>query len=89
MTTDFEIAHAVQLKPPAQVAAALGIPVDAISLYGRGAAKIDLDFVEKVSRRQHGKLILVTAITPTRRGEGKTGVAIGLGDGLNRLGKRR
>ncbi|RLA53683.1 MAG: formate--tetrahydrofolate ligase [Gammaproteobacteria bacterium] len=88
MTTDFEIAHAAKLKPIAEVAADLGIPEHAISLYGRHSAKIGLDFVRSESQRRDGKLILVTAITPTASGEGKTVVTIGLGDGLNRLGKK-
>lgn len=88
MPTDFEIAHAAELKPIAEVAVDLGVPEHAISPYGRHSAKIGLDFIRSASERPDGKLILVTAITPTASGEGKTVVSIGLCDGLNRLGKK-
>lgn len=86
--SDADIAHATQLKPIAEVAADLGVPDEALIPYGRYKAKIDLDFTASLADRAKGKLILVTAMTPIQKGEGKTTVAIGVGDGLRRLGKK-
>src|SRR5262245_13600469 len=72
----------------AAVAAKLGIPEAALEPYGRTKAKIDLAQIPGLSMRPMGKLVLVTAINPTTAGEGKTTTTIGLGDALNRLGKR-
>ena len=86
--TDIEIARRATALPIADVAAKLGIPEEALSPYGRTKAKIDTAFLETLSDRSDGKLILVTAITPTPAGEGKTTTSVGLTDGLCRLGKK-
>lgn len=86
--TDIEIARNVQLDKIVDVAKKFGIDEDSLELYGKYKAKISNDFIEKVSSNKDGKLILVTAINPTPLGEGKTTVAIGLGDALNKIGKK-
>ena len=86
--TDIEIARAATMLPIAEVAAKLEIPDAAIQPYGKYIAKIGLDFVKEVADRPDGRLILVTAITPTPAGEGKTTTTVGLSDALNRIGKR-
>ena len=85
--TDIEIAQKVQLKPIAQIANKLGLPEDSIEPYGRYKGKIPLKFID-LSKVQDSKLILVSAISPTPAGEGKTTMSIGLAEGLNRLGKK-
>jgi formate--tetrahydrofolate ligase len=87
MPTDIEIARAAKLKPIAAVAAGIGIPDAALHPYGRHIAKIDAGFVAGLAERPRGKLVLVTAISPTPAGEGKTTTTIGLGDALNRIGR--
>lgn len=86
--SDIDIARAATLQPIGQVAERLGIPSDALHPYGRHIAKIDLPWIEAQRERTDGKLVLVTAINPTPAGEGKTTTTVGLGDGLNRIGKR-
>jgi formate--tetrahydrofolate ligase len=87
--SDIEIAQAAQMRPISEVAAdALGIPDDALSHYGRYKAKISLDYIRMLQDRPNGRLILVTAITPTPAGEGKTTTTVGLGDALNYIGKK-
>src|ERR1700687_1913757 len=87
--SDIEIAQAAAMRPIGQVAAdKLGIPDEALSLYGRYKAKISLDYIRSLAERPNGKLILVTAITPTPAGEGKTTTTVGLGDALNHIGKK-
>ena len=87
--SDIEIAQAAAMRPIVEVAEEkLGIPGEAVSPYGRYKAKISLDYIASLSNRPDGKLILVTAITPTPAGEGKTTTTVGLGDALNLLGKR-
>jgi formate--tetrahydrofolate ligase len=87
--SDIEIAQAASMQPISQLAAdKLGIPDEALSLYGRYKAKVSLDYVDTLSARPNGKLILVTAITPTPAGEGKTTTTVGLGDALNHIGKK-
>ena len=88
MASDLEIARAARLRPIAEVAEAAGIPADALEPYGRFKAKISLDFVRAQQDRPDGALILVTGISPTAAGEGKTTTTIGLGDALNRIGRR-
>jgi len=88
MNPDLEIARAAKLRPIAEIAAKLNIPDEAIEPYGRHKAKIGLDFVNSVQHRQDGALVLVTGINPTPAGEGKTTTTVGLGDALNRIGKR-
>src|SRR5216684_1878752 len=87
--SDIEIAQAAAMRPIGQVAQdKLGIPDEALSLYGRYKAKISLDYIRSLADRPNGKLILVTAITPTPAGEGKTTTTVGLGDALNHIGKK-
>ncbi len=86
--SDIQIAQAATMRPIGEIASKLGIPDDAVSPYGRYKAKIDLDYVATLKDRPNGKLILVTAITPTPAGEGKTTTTVGLGDALNHIGKK-
>jgi formate--tetrahydrofolate ligase len=86
--SDIEIARRAIKKPMNDVAARLDIPADALEPYGRDKAKLDAGFVKSLEGRTPGKLILVTAINPTRAGEGKTTTTIGLGDALCRLGRK-
>ena len=88
MPTDIEIARAAKLRPMPEIAAKLDIPEDALIPYGRDKAKIDAGFIAGLNGRENGNLILVTAISPTPAGEGKTTTTVGLGDGLQRIGKR-
>ena len=85
--SDIEIARAASMQPIGEIGAKLGIPDDDLFRYGPYKAKLSADFVESVQDKPDGKLILVTAITPTPAGEGKTTTSVGLGDGLNRIGK--
>ena len=86
--SDIEIAREAKLKPIVEVAAKLGIPADAIIPYGTTKAKLSFDFINALGTRPDGRLILVTAISPTPAGEGKTTTTVGLTDGLNRIGKK-
>ncbi|MGQ0567501.1 MAG: formate--tetrahydrofolate ligase [Gemmobacter sp.] len=88
MQTDIEIARAAKKKPILDIGAKLGIPSEHLLPYGHDKAKIGQDFIRSLQGRPDGKLILVTAINPTPAGEGKTTTTVGLGDGLNRIGKR-
>lgn len=89
MASDIEIAQAARMLPIAQVAhERLGIPIEQLEPYGHYKAKISLKYIEQLSERAQGKLILVTAISPTPAGEGKTTTTVGLGDGLNHIGKK-
>ena len=88
MASDIEIARAASLKPITEIGARLDIPADALESYGSTKAKVRSDFIKGLSDRPDGKLVLVTAINPTPAGEGKTTTTVGLGDGLNRIGKR-
>lgn len=88
MPTDIEIARATELTPIASIAEKVGIPEEAVHPYGKYIAKIDGAAIPDFEQRPNGKLILVTAISPTPAGEGKTTTTVGLGDGLTRLGKR-
>jgi len=85
--SDIEIARNASTKPITEIAAGLGIPDNAIIPYSRVKAKIDPEYIETLKDKPDGKLILVTAITPTPAGEGKTTTSVGLTDGLNRIGK--
>ena len=87
MKTDIEIAQAARIRPIAEVAAKLGLREDDLELYGKYKAKIPLSIIDE-KKAARAKLILVTAITPTPAGEGKTTTSIGLAQGLNLLGKR-
>ncbi len=88
MPTDIEIARGVRLRPMAEIAARLAIPEDALIPFGRDKAKIDGRFIASLAGRSEGRLVLVTAMSPTPAGEGKTTTTIGLGDALNRIGRR-
>ena len=88
MRSDIEIAQAATLSPIVDVAAKLHIPADAVNPYGRYKAKIAASFLAAIADRPEGKLILVTAMSPTPAGEGKTTTTIGLGDAMTRIGKR-
>ena len=88
MPTDIEIARAATPLPIADVAAKLDIPPEAVTPYGAGKAKLSAPFLESLAGRPRGHLILVTAVSPTPAGEGKTTTTIGLGDALSRIGKR-
>jgi formate--tetrahydrofolate ligase len=86
--TDIEIARAAKKKPIQEIGAKLGIPGEALLPYGHDKAKVGQDFIADLGDRPDGKLVLVTAINPTPAGEGKTTTTVGLGDGLNRIGKK-
>ena len=88
MNPDMEIARVAKLRPIQEIAARLGVPDTAVEPYGRYKAKIDLDFIDSLETRPDGALVLVTGISPTPAGEGKTTTTVGLGDALNRIGKR-
>ena len=88
MKSDIEIARASAMKPIVEVASKIGIPQDSVLNYGHYKAKISLDFIKSSEQKPDGKLILVTAMTPTPAGEGKTTTTVGLGDGLNAIGKK-
>lgn len=85
--TDIEIAQQTVMTPVGKICESLGFTEDDYDLYGKYKAKLSLDFLEKRRSKKDGKLVLVTAITPTPAGEGKTTTTIGLADGLNRLNK--
>jgi formate--tetrahydrofolate ligase len=87
--SNIEIAQAATMRPIGEVAAdKLGIPDEAVSPYGKYKAKISLDYVRSLPKRPEAKLVLVTAITPTPAGEGKTTTSVGLADALNLIGKK-
>ena len=89
MPSDIEIAQKAKLKRISAVAQEkLGIPEEQLEPYGHYKAKVSLDYVDKLKGKRDGKLILVTAMTPTPAGEGKTTTTVGLGDALNHIGKR-
>jgi formate--tetrahydrofolate ligase len=88
VTTDIEIARAATLRPIADIAEQLGLTPAAIEPYGHHIAKLAPETLKALARRPKGKLILVTAINPTPAGEGKTTTTIGLGDALNRIGRK-
>ncbi|MGQ0522125.1 MAG: formate--tetrahydrofolate ligase [Betaproteobacteria bacterium] len=86
--SDIEIAQQARIERVNKVAAKLGIPEEHLEPYGHYKAKVSLDFVDGLKGRPNGKLILVTAISPTPAGEGKTTTTVGLGDALNKIGKK-
>ncbi|TPI44725.1 formate--tetrahydrofolate ligase [Mesorhizobium sp. B2-9-1] len=86
--SDIEIARAAKKKPIQEIGAKIGIPNEHLLPYGHDKAKVSAEFIKSVKDRKDGKLILVTAINPTPAGEGKTTTTVGLGDGLNRIGKK-
>ena len=88
MLSDIEIAQAAKLLPITQISEKLAIPFSELEPYGHYKAKISLDYVQAVEPKPSGRLILMTAISPTPAGEGKTTTSVGLADGLNRIGKK-
>ena len=86
--SDIEIAREAKIKPIADVGAKIGVPAHALIPYGWTKAKVSFDYINQIQGNKDGKLILVTAISPTPAGEGKTTTTVGLGDGLNRIGKK-
>ncbi len=88
MKSDIEIARAASMQPITEVAKNIGVPEDAVLNYGKFKGKISLDFIKSLENKPNGKLVLVTAMTPTPAGEGKTTTTVGLGDGLNAIGKK-
>jgi len=86
--TDIEIARESKMEPIADIGAKLGIGEEHLHLFGPTKAKVSFDFINSLDDKPDGKLILVTAITPTPAGEGKTTTTVGLGDALNRIGKK-
>ena len=85
--SDIEIAQSVEMKPIGEIAKVAGVDEKFVEYYGKYKCKIDLSIFDELPKRQ-GKLVLVTAITPTPAGEGKTTTTIGLADGLRRIGKK-
>ncbi len=86
--SDIDIARAATIEPITDIAERLGIPNDALVPYGNTKAKVDLDYIQSLPDKSDTKLILVTAITPTPAGEGKTTTSVGLTDGLSQIGKK-
>ena len=87
MLTDIEIAQSTQMKPIQEIAKTAGVPEEYLEYYGRYKAKVDYKLLNEI-QAEDGKLILVTAITPTPAGEGKTTTSVGLADGLRKIGKK-
>ena len=88
MMTDIEIAQSVKPRNILEIASEAGVDAKYVELYGNSKAKLDLSLLTDAEGKADGKLILVTAITPTPAGEGKTTTTIGLADGLKRIGKK-
>jgi formate--tetrahydrofolate ligase len=86
--SDIEIAREAKMKPIMEIGKRLGIPEQDLIPYGHTKAKVSLSYIDSLKSKPNGKLILVTAINPTPAGEGKTTTTVGLGDGLNRIGKK-
>src|SRR4051812_17225544 len=86
--SDIEIAQAAKMLRVTKIAEKLGIPDDQLVPYGHYKAKVSLEYVDSLAKKKDGKLILVTAISPTPAGEGKTTTTVGLGDALNKIGKK-
>ncbi|RED53624.1 formate--tetrahydrofolate ligase [Aestuariispira insulae] len=86
--SDIDIAREADVKPITEVGAKLDIPADALRQYGPDKAKVSFDYLDSLEDRKDGNLILVTALSPTPAGEGKTTTTVGLGDGLNAIGKK-
>ena len=86
--SDIEIAQQAKMQRATKIAEKLGIPEEHLVPYGHYKAKVSLDFVDSLAKKPNGKLILVTAISPTPAGEGKTTTTVGLGDALNKIGKK-
>ena len=87
--SDIEIAREAVKRPIQEIGAKLGVSSEFLLPYGHDKAKVSQEFIDSVHGNADGKLILGTAINPTPAGEGKTTTTVGLGDGLNRIGKKR
>jgi formate--tetrahydrofolate ligase len=85
--SDIEIAQHAKMEPIFKIAENIGIEDEELELYGKYKAKISLDIFKRLKDKKDGKLILVTAITPTPAGEGKSTTTVGLGDALKKIGK--
>jgi formate--tetrahydrofolate ligase len=88
LLTDLQISRNTKLRPVGEVAGAVGIPEHALDLYGRFKSKVRTDYISQLPEKQNSRLVLVTGISPTPAGEGKTTTTIGLGDALNAAGRR-
>ncbi len=88
MNTDIDIARQAKKKPIQEIGAKLGIPSESLIPFGHDKAKVSAGYLDTIKNNRDGKLILVTAINPTPAGEGKTTTTVGLGDGLNKIGKK-
>ena len=86
--SDLQIAQECVLEPIKDVAAKIDVTEDDLEYYGKYKAKVSLDLLNRLDNKEDGKLILVTAINPTKAGEGKSTTTVGLGDALNRIGKK-
>ncbi len=86
--SDIEIAQAAEIRPITEIASKLDIPHESLIPYGHDKAKINAEFIRSLANKPDGKLILVTAVSPTPAGEGKTTTTVGLGDALNLIGKK-
>ena len=88
--SDIQIAREAKMQPITEVLAKVEVPDESASFspMGRHIAKVNLEYLDKLKDKPDGKLILVTAITPTPAGEGKTTTSVGLNDGLNKIGKK-
>ena len=87
MKSGLEIAQEAQLQPITEIAASAGIPDDVLEPFGRYRAKVDLSILDRLADRPDGKLIITTAITPTKAGEGKTTTSLSLTQGMGKIGK--
>ena len=85
--SDIQIAQGAEMRPITEIADKLGIPADSLIPFGNDKAKIKADFIESINGKADGKLVLVTAVSPTPAGEGKTTTTVGLGDALNKIGE--
>ena len=88
MKTDIEIAQSAKALPIEKIAEKISLPLDYLENYGKYKAKVDLSFYDDIKHRKDGKLILVTALTPTKAGEGKSTTTVGLVDGLASINKK-
>ena len=86
--TDIEIAKSVNLKKITEIAESIGIDEDDLEMYGKHKAKISSKIIDKLKNEKDGKLVLVTAMSPTPLGEGKTTISISIADGLRKIGKK-
>ncbi len=85
LKSDIDIALSVKLKPITEIAESVGMSEDDLELYGKYKAKLSYDYLKKLQAKQEGKLILVTSINPTKAGEGKSTVTVGLGDAFSQV----